>query len=282
MPEPISTTRRLAGLAETDSILMLLAGLRRAGTEVPPDPYRSVFQDDDWRAPAVVFVDDTVEGNCDGIALLVDEVPTNDELAEVESTPNISAPPSAIDLPFGMLLSRANWRNRASDLQPPTGESDSAAEYILRESGRAWGRMLAGLLQQSLKDCHTLTLGSFSVSKVQQCLSAMLEFHRLGRVEFDFSRYERGLIEVAARNSPTTNRSHTPEGDPLLAGVLSGLLTGLTRISLDCLQTEVALGESSPARFVVGLAKRLNQVVESVRERQAHERIMALLEESEV
>jgi hypothetical protein len=283
MPEPISTTRRLSGLAETDSILMLLTGLRRAGTDALPDPYPSAFQGDDWHAPAMVFIDDTVEGTGDGIAWLVDEVSTSDELAEADS-PNVSAQPSASVLTFGMLLSRANWRNRASDTQPSTAERDSEAEYVLREAGRAWGRLLAGKIQQSLRDCHIVNLGTFSVATVQKCLSAMLAHHRLGRVEFDFCRYERGLIEVAAWNSPTTNgsRGDTLEGDSLLVGVLSGLLTVLTRISLDCLQTEVAIGETSPARFVVGLAKRLNQVVEAVREREPHERIMALLEETEV
>lgn len=159
-------------------------------------------------------------------------------------------------------------------------ECGPAANAVLRSIGRRLGESLAEKTQRELAARHSAPLHDLSTAVIHASLSSALANAGWGRADWDWTRHDRGLLEISVVNGPATmaaNRT-TSAGEPLLCGVFAGLVSRLTGESLDCLQTEIETPGVAPARFVVALPERLTEVASAVRRSEPHDGIVELLE----
>jgi uncharacterized protein len=158
--------------------------------------------------------------------------------------------------------------------QTLAAECGPAAERVLKNCGRAWGRRLAERLAQELGDYHGEPLAAAPLARFQAALRGAFRALGWGVLAIDFSRYDKGLLVAEVRNAPPA-----APADALLAGALAGLFSHFAGQELDGAATPAADGVR---RFVLGLPQRLERVADAIHGGRSHEEVVAALEEVRV
>jgi predicted hydrocarbon binding protein len=159
-------------------------------------------------------------------------------------------------------------------------ECGPAASTILHSAGRTYGRSLGQRISMDLAAYVGDSFSDLPTAVVQASLVSYFARLGWGRVDFDFTRFAEGLIEISVTNAASTAWSEPvmPTADHLLAGVFAGLFAELSGVELDCLQTECEVAGSAPARFIIGLSIRLSHVANLARQGQPHASVVTALE----
>jgi predicted hydrocarbon binding protein len=244
---------------------------------------------------------------------------TSGKHAPLPNPTAIDKPPDALS--FNDMLKRINWRNRPDDepllpirgssvipgedavftghddrglpawpadflrtiLQTLQFECGTAGETLLRKAGKNWGRRLASGFSRRSSTHHGIPFGDLPITHVHVSLASMFERFECGHVEIDFRRHQHGLVELAVTDSlMTASQGGACHPDYLQAGIFAGFFAELAGTELECLQTDRGLAGSAPARYVIGVPERLNQLTGDERSGQPHDCVIAILESIEV
>jgi predicted hydrocarbon binding protein len=159
-------------------------------------------------------------------------------------------------------------------------ECGPVAGTVLHAAGRTYGRSLGQRVSMDLAAHADEALGDLPAAVVQANLASYFARLGWGRVDFDFTRFTEGLVEISVTRGPSIAWSEpaVPAADQLLAGVFAGLFAELSGVELDCLQTDYEVAGTAPARFIIGLSIRLSQVAKLARQGQPHASVVTALE----
>jgi predicted hydrocarbon binding protein len=156
-------------------------------------------------------------------------------------------------------------------------ECGPAAERIMQDAGRAWGRDLAKRWTAELAEYRGEPLAETSVARFQTDLQSAFRQLGWGVLTLDFSRFDKGLLVAELR--------HAPQGQPadaLLAGTLAGLLSHVAGRDLAAAATPPVGGTPGEAgslrRFVIALPERLEKVSDALHRRRPHGEILTELD----
>jgi predicted hydrocarbon binding protein len=151
-------------------------------------------------------------------------------------------------------------------------ECGPTAEAVAKSCGRAWGRRYAARLERELGQCLGTPFADVPLAEFTDCLALAFNHHGWGLLALDYGRHDRGLIVAELRHAPPVGENG------LLAGLLAGLFSHFAGLTLDCIPTQRPDGEAGAARFVIGLADRLNRFADAAAQGRPHDEIMAELE----
>lgn len=183
--------------------------------------------------------------------------------------PFASDPGLVCDQPRGRLRDRQGrptlgltaefWHGLATSLGP-----DSPG--VLKNVGRRYGHRLFGRFAADCgKPPAELAIAEFAAS-----LSEFLSRQGWGRLAFDLTRFEDGLI--LARVADPFETAAGGRDDAMLAGLLAGLFSELSGEALDCAITQARA--DGGCRLVVSLPERLAGVPAAVAEGVPHDEII--------
>src|SRR5262249_50983310 len=132
---------------------------------------------------------------------------------------------------------------------------------------------VAQQLSADLADRHAVALEEIPTADMQASIAAVLAEAGWGRVDFDFTHHDRGVIEVTLTDPPVAAN--------LSSGLIAGLLSELSSVDLDCVET--GDGASQPDRFVVSLQERIDRIRMATRDgRSQHSDAVELLIQKQV
>jgi hypothetical protein len=191
------------------------------------------------------------------------------------------------DVKKGVMRNRAGTRMIALTSDFLTGlcsaleaECGPAAPAVLRSCGRTWGRRVGERLAKELEEFYGMPVAEFTMSLYEACLTEAFSHDGWGRLTFDFSRHDRGLIVVRAKDAifaALAAKADRPV-DTLLAAVLAGVLSAVSGQPLDCVQTACQACGAGEGVFVVALADRLAKVADWPAKGRPHDEVVEALE----
>jgi predicted hydrocarbon binding protein len=138
-------------------------------------------------------------------------------------------------------------------------ECGPAADTVFRSCGKKWGGLIAKRFEQDMAGYYGTALREFTLAKTLANLADYFSHHGWGRVTFDLTRHDQGLILVTATEpvyADLVGKSEKPV-ESLTAGMLAGLASELFGQDLDCVQTKCKAVGHDAAVFVIGLTTRL-------------------------
>jgi uncharacterized protein len=148
-----------------------------------------------------------------------------------------------------------------------------AADRVLRECGRDWGRAYAASFDRDLSDHSGAPLADWPFARFETCVASALAHHGWGRVAIDTSRFDQGVLAVTVQN-PITAGPGGPPAAALLAGVLAGIFSAFTGRDLDAVPTA---GPGDGVTIVLALAARVERVGGAAHGRPAFAEVLAEL-----
>lgn len=159
-------------------------------------------------------------------------------------------------------------------------ECGPAAAAVLRTCGRTWGRRVGERLAKELEAFYGEPVADFPLSLYEACLTEAFSHDGWGRLRFDFTRHDRGVIVVRAAGAIFAGLSAGADKpvDTLLAAVLAGVFAAVSGQPLDCLQTACQACGAAEGVFVIALADRLAKVADWPEKGKTHDDVMAELE----
>ncbi|MFO0937371.1 MAG: V4R domain-containing protein [Gemmataceae bacterium] len=155
-------------------------------------------------------------------------------------------------------------------------ECGPAADTVFKSCGRKWGGFICKRFDQDMSNYYGKPLREFSLAKLQSCLADYFSHHGWGRMNFDLSRHDQGLIVVTSTEplyAGIVGKSQTPV-ESLTAGILAGLCSELFGQDLDAVQTKCKACGHDATTFIVGLTTRLAGVPAWMENGKNHEQIL--------
>lgn len=161
-------------------------------------------------------------------------------------------------------------------------EAGPATALILRRCGEFLGNRLARRIDAELGQYAGVSLRDRSMAEFDVLVRDLWFAYGLGEIEVDWSRGQHGFLAVQLLDSPTRDLGESAlPGDPLLCGLLGGLLGGFGDVALRSVHTGDTREDSRVgASFIVAPEAMLKQV-EDLRSNDApHAEIVATLSQA--
>jgi hypothetical protein len=156
-------------------------------------------------------------------------------------------------------------------------ECGPAADRVLADCGRSWGRAFAERFDRDLSAYFGVPLAEWPVARFEACLSSAMAHLGWGRPRLDTSRFAQGLLSVEIHYAVTAS----PDGAPaaaLVAGVLGGLFSAFAGQDLVAVFTGRSDGNCD--QFVLGLASRVGPLADVARHGRSHDEVLDDLAET--
>jgi predicted hydrocarbon binding protein len=158
-------------------------------------------------------------------------------------------------------------------------ETGQASNLVLYNCGRWWGKNFYARFCEELHDYFDQPMADLSMAEFLQSLQQCWKTHGWGQIHLDVTYRDKGFIGIEVWHSAFTAfapQSQTPSGD-LERGILEIFFSQLTGRELSCVQTSCTSKGDDCNRFILGLAKRLEQAGPMVIQGQSHQAIMQTL-----
>jgi predicted hydrocarbon binding protein len=155
-------------------------------------------------------------------------------------------------------------------------ECGPAADTVFKSCGKKWGGFIAKRFAEDMAGYYGKPVAEFTLAKFQSCLADYFSHHGWGRMNFDLSKHDQGLITVTAHEpiyAPITGKSDKPV-ESMTAGVLAGMCSDLFGQDLDCVQTKCKAMGHDAAVFLVALTNRLAGVPAWMESGKTHDQIL--------
>ena len=141
-------------------------------------------------------------------------------------------------------------------------EAGPAWRLILRRCGERWGTRLAARLLDEIARFYNEALDQMTMARFTALLEEYFAVSGWGRMRFDFSHIDAGLIVADVQNEVFGDilRDSEERAGVLLEGVLKALFSAVTDKEMECFETQ-SIGEgASASRFLVSTRARLRPV----------------------
>ncbi|MBY0455804.1 MAG: hypothetical protein K2V38_00545, partial [Gemmataceae bacterium] len=135
-------------------------------------------------------------------------------------------------------------------------------------------------MARELEDFYGTPLTQFTMSLYEACLTQAFSHDGWGKLAFDFSKHDRGLIVVRAKEAIFAGLAAKAKApvDTLLGAVLAGVLSAVSGQQLDCVQTACQACGAAEGVFVIALADRLAKVADWPTRGKSHDEVVEALE----
>jgi predicted hydrocarbon binding protein len=153
-------------------------------------------------------------------------------------------------------------------------EAGPAWKLIFKNCGQIWGERVARRLDRECQVLLGCRMGELSLDDYLSFMSGYFLFHGWGHLQMDVARArETGIVEASLNHSVFAEivKSEEDMADPMIAGILSGMLSYLSGHDLDCIQTACLTKGSDRSRFVITGAERLKEADSKISSGLSHE-----------
>lgn len=144
-------------------------------------------------------------------------------------------------------------------------EAGPAWPVIFKTCGRIWGERIMRRLEREAQVVGNLQIRELPVSMFLRFFREYFVYHGWGLMTIDVSRArETGIVTAALEDSIFAEviRDEDEFSDPMIAGILAGMLSYMSGQDLDGVQTECISRGAEASRFVVTGAARLRGISE--------------------
>jgi predicted hydrocarbon binding protein len=158
-----------------------------------------------------------------------------------------------------------------------------AAEAVFKDCGRNWGKQFAARFEAELSAYYGTPMKEAPFGVFEACVVQSFSHHGWGKLTFDLTHHDKGLVLLKIENAVMANLVGTSEVpvDSLLAGILASLFSHFAGEELDCVQTQCKAMGAADSRFVVTAPTRLTGVADWVAKGRSHDEIIAELAETQ-
>lgn len=132
-------------------------------------------------------------------------------------------------------------------------------------------------LEREAQVVGNLQIRELPVSMFLRFFREYFIYHGWGLMTIDVSRArETGIVTAALEDSIFAEviRDEEEFSDPMIAGILAGMLSYLSGHDLDCVQTACISRGAEASRFVVTGAARLRGISEKIKSGMTHEQVV--------
>jgi predicted hydrocarbon binding protein len=156
-------------------------------------------------------------------------------------------------------------------------EAGPAWPVIFKTCGRIWGERIMRRLEREAQVVGNLQIRELPVSMFLRFFREYFVYHGWGLMTIDVSRArETGIVTAALEDSIFAEviRDEDEFSDPMIAGILAGMLSYMSGQDLDGVQTECISRGAEASRFVVTGAARLRGISEKIKSGMTHEQVV--------
>ncbi|OYT70323.1 MAG: hypothetical protein CFK52_11305 [Chloracidobacterium sp. CP2_5A] len=157
-------------------------------------------------------------------------------------------------------------------------EAGPAWPVIFKTCGRIWGERIMRRLEREAQTVGNLQLREMPVTMFLRFFREYFVYHGWGLMTIDVAQArETGIVVATLEDSIFAEiiRDEEDFSDPLIAGILAGMMSHISGHELDCVQTECISRGAEASRFVVTGAARLRGIDEKIKSGMTHEEVVA-------
>ncbi len=157
-------------------------------------------------------------------------------------------------------------------------EAGPAWPVIFKTCGRIWGERIMRRLEREAQTVGNLQLREMPISMFLRFFREYFVYHGWGLMTIDVSQArETGIVTAALEDSVFAEviRDEEDFSDPMIAGILAGMLSHISGHDLDCVQTACISRGAEASRFVVTGAGRLRGIQDKIKSGMTHEQVVA-------
>ena len=155
-------------------------------------------------------------------------------------------------------------------------EAGPAWRLILRRCGQTWGTRLTRRFFAEIEGFYGESLEQMSMGRFTALLEEWFATSGWGRVRFDYSAIDHGLLQVVVQNDVFAEvlADVDEHGGVLMEGLLTALFSELVGRKMAAYQTESVASGAHDSRFLIGTATRLKPVLAWIEDRASHSEIL--------
>ncbi len=157
-------------------------------------------------------------------------------------------------------------------------EAGPAWPVIFKTCGRIWGERIMRRLEREAQTVGNLQLREMPVTMFLRFFREYFVYHGWGLMAIDVAQArETGIVTASLEDSIFAEiiRDEENFSDPMIAGILAGMLSHISGHELDCVQTECISRGAEASRFVVTGAARLRGAEDKIKGGMTHEQVVA-------
>jgi uncharacterized protein len=156
-------------------------------------------------------------------------------------------------------------------------EAGPAWATIFKSCGRIWGEKVMKRLERECSLVGNVQLNEVPLTVFLGFFREYFVFHGWGLLDLDVSRArETGIVTATLEDSIFAEiiRDEEEFSDPMIAGILAGMLSYVSSQKLDCVQTAcISRGEES-SRFIITAEPRLKDAEDRVKAGMTHDQLV--------
>ncbi len=156
-------------------------------------------------------------------------------------------------------------------------EAGPAWATIFKSCGRIWGEKVMKRLERECSLVGNVQLNEVPLTVFLGFFREYFVFHGWGLLDLDVSRArETGIVTATLEDSIFGEiiRDEEEFSDPMIAGILAGMLSYVSGQKLDCVQTACISRGEEASRFIITAEPRLKDAEDRVKAGMTHDQLV--------
>ncbi len=156
-------------------------------------------------------------------------------------------------------------------------EAGPAWATIFKSCGRIWGEKVMKRLERECGVIGNVQIAEMPLTVFLGFFREYFVFHGWGLLDLDVTlARETGIVTATLEDSIFAEiiRDEEEFSDPMIAGILAGMLSSVSGHKLDCVQTACISRGEEASRFLITAEPRLKDIEDKIRAGMTHEQLL--------